>query len=418
MILTYRAQKQQFYYRCRFSTPLYAHRDRQETITSNTVFYNSKKSANIVYCILLEYFRSAKANDIFSTIKVHGVTIAQISKDCQVMMNSDYARYHGGYLLGANELCDHIQIDESKFGKRKYNRGSHIEGVWVFGMVEAIKTNETYLAYISEGQYEVRPKFKAGKAFVCTVPNRSAATLIPIIQAYCARGSVIRSDGWSAYSRLHPSDIIREDGSVVPADYSGYYFRRHQVVNHSINFATNDQVRGNETDGLIHTNVIEGLWTPMKRFIHPRNRTIKDCPGKLLEFMWRRENQGLGLITGMERCIREVQLVPTTNSSGASDDFITRADAWDEEQVETEEAQPYQHEDNYDSEVETDYDTDDEDWVPEEGSSNPYEGLTLAASFQPSPISNSVLGTRVNENQDTTTTTPIRHNTRPSRNNR
>jgi hypothetical protein len=119
----------------------------------------------------------------------------------------------------------------------------------------------------------------------------------------------------------------------------------------------------------------------------------------------------------MERCIREVQLVPTTNSSGASDNFITRADAWDEEQVETEEAQPYQHEDNYDSEVETDYDTDDEDWVPEEGSSNPYEGLTLAASFQPSPSSNSVLGTRANENQDTTTT-PIRHNTRPTRNNR
>lgn len=418
MVLTYRTQKQQFYYRCRFSTPLYAHRDRQETITSNTVFYNSKKAVNVVYCILLEYFRSAKANDIFNSIKVHGVTIASISKDCQAMMNSDYVRYHGSYLLGANELCDHIQIDESKFGKRKHNRGAHVEGVWVFGMVEAIKTDETYFAYISDGQYEERPKYKAGKAFVCTVPNRSAATLLPIIQAYCARGTVIRSDGWSAYSRLHPSDIIREDGSTVPANYSGFYFRRHQVVNHSINFATEDQVRGNETEGLIHTNVIEGLWTPMKRFIHPRNRTVKDCPGKLLEFMWRRENQGLGLITGMERCIREVQLVNTPNSGGVLEDLITRAEAWGEEQVEVEEAQPFQYEDDYDSEVETDDDTDDEDWVPEEGSSNPYEGLTLASSFQPSTVSDGVLDDNVDSEQATsaTTTTSIRHNTRPSRN--
>ncbi|KAG2228631.1 hypothetical protein INT48_001335 [Thamnidium elegans] len=304
MALTYRAQKQQFYYHCRFSTPLYAHRDRQVTITSNTVFYNSKKTVNIVYCILLEYFRSAKANDIFSTIKVHGVTIAQISKDCQAMMNSDYVRYH-------------------------------------------------------------------------------------------------------------------EDGSVVPADYSGFYFRRHQVVNHSINFATEDQVQGNQTEGLIHTNVIEGLWTPIKRFIHPRNRTIKDCPGKLLEFMWRRENQGLGLKTGMERCIREVQLVNTPNSGGVSPDLITRAQAWDEEQVEVEEAQPFQHEDDYDSEVETDYDTDDEDWVPEEGSNNPDEGLTLASSFQPSSVSDSTLDIPVNEEQNLTTTTiPTRHNTRRSRSRR
>ncbi|KCZ77845.1 hypothetical protein H311_01137, partial [Anncaliia algerae PRA109] len=29
-----------------------------------------------------------------------------------------------------------VQLDESKFGKRKYNRGRRIEGVWVFGGVE------------------------------------------------------------------------------------------------------------------------------------------------------------------------------------------------------------------------------------------------------------------------------------------
>ena len=29
-----------------------------------------------------------------------------------------------------------VQIDESKFGKRKYHRGHHVEGQWVFGGIE------------------------------------------------------------------------------------------------------------------------------------------------------------------------------------------------------------------------------------------------------------------------------------------
>lgn len=418
MVLCFRVQKNQYYYRCRYPYPRNAHRDRQETITSNTVFYNSKKSVNIVYSVLLEYFRSAKIIDITNTHKIHRSTVSQIARDCQSMMHSDYVRYHGDYLLGTNELCDHIQIDESKFGKRMNNRGVHTEGVWCFGLVEALRTNETYRSYVGNGVYVLKPKFKAGRAFVCTVPNRSAATLIPIIQAYCARGSVIRSDGWAAYSSLHPSDVIREDGSAVPADYTGYFFARHEVVNHSLNFATEDQVRGNQTEGLIHTNVIEGLWSPMKRFIHPRHRTAKDCPGKLLEFLWRRENQGVGLIVGMERCIREVKLDASSTSSEEIDNLITRAQAWNEEQVEETDLQPFQYEDDYDSEAESEFDTDDEDWVPAPGSTNPDEGLTLDPSFQPS----------INRSSNTTITSstahvsppslPVRHNTRPSRSNR
>ena len=38
--------------------------------------------------------------------------------------------------IGGNNAI--VEIDESKFGKRKYNRGHRVEGVWVVGAVERI----------------------------------------------------------------------------------------------------------------------------------------------------------------------------------------------------------------------------------------------------------------------------------------
>ena len=55
-----------------------------------------------------------------------------------------------------------VEIDESKFGRREYNRGRWQEGHWVFRGVERI----------------------TGRAFMVEVGQRDAATLIPIIQQY------------------------------------------------------------------------------------------------------------------------------------------------------------------------------------------------------------------------------------------
>ena len=34
------------------------------------------------------------------------------------------------------KIDERVQIDESKFGKRKYNPGRRVEGQWVFGGIE------------------------------------------------------------------------------------------------------------------------------------------------------------------------------------------------------------------------------------------------------------------------------------------
>ena len=55
----------------------------------------------------------------------------------------------------------HVEIDESKFGKRKYYRGKRVKGQWVFGGRE---TNDK------------------SKVFMAPIKKRNAKTLLPIIE--------------------------------------------------------------------------------------------------------------------------------------------------------------------------------------------------------------------------------------------
>ena len=73
-----------------------------------------------------------------------------------------------------------MEIDECKFGRRKYNRGRAVEGHWVFGGMER----------------------GGGDSFLVEVAQRDAATLLPIIAQYVRPGTVVYSDKWSAYNRL------------------------------------------------------------------------------------------------------------------------------------------------------------------------------------------------------------------------
>ena len=68
-----------------------------------------------------------------------------------------------------------VEIDELKFGKRKYRRGLQVEGRWVF---------------------RGREKNYKSKIFMVPVDNRKKKTLIPIIQKYIKPGSIIHSDCW------------------------------------------------------------------------------------------------------------------------------------------------------------------------------------------------------------------------------
>ena len=67
-----------------------------------------------------------------------------------------------------------VQIDESKLGHRKYNRGRWLEGWWIFGAIQ-------------DGSEDFR-------VIVCPNNERSWEALKPIIMQHIAPGTMIVSD--------------------------------------------------------------------------------------------------------------------------------------------------------------------------------------------------------------------------------
>jgi len=153
-----------------------------------------------------------------------------------------------------------VELDESKFGKRKYNKGHHVEGVWVFGGVE--HTDER-------------------KVFLRVVERRDAQTLRTVILKHVRQGSIVVTDFWRGYLGLEELGYV------------------HLRVNHSETFV--DAETGACTDSIV------GTWAGVKRKIPVRNRTT--CiEENLWEFIWRRRHSNdlwKGFLEALEEVIYE-----------------------------------------------------------------------------------------------------------------
>jgi hypothetical protein len=145
-------------------------------------------------------------------------------------------------MIGGREIK--VEIDECKIAKRKYNRGHVIKGAWAFGGVE--RTSQRGL-------------------FVEVVPDRTAQTLSEVIQRRIHPESIILPDCWRGYTQLSNMGFT------------------HMTVNHSKNFL--DPITQT------HTNGIEATWSAIKRAIAIRNRNKDSVEGKVLTFIWIRQNR-------------------------------------------------------------------------------------------------------------------------------
>jgi IS1 family transposase len=120
-------------------------------------------------------------------------------------------RLYALYIADSNELSGGInpdgtskivEIDESLFFKRTYNRGRLINGQWFKAGVERVSK----------------------KTFIVPVENRNTETILSVILEDVLPGTLIYTDNWRAYS----SALSRVNGFG------------HETVNHSHNFVNPD----------------------------------------------------------------------------------------------------------------------------------------------------------------------------------
>jgi len=157
-------------------------------------------------------------------------------------MCSKYFERYPIQLGGPSRGC---QIDESQFvHKVKHHRGRAPQSdVWVFGITD-IATQPSV-------------------GYMTIVGDRSASTLLPIIQNVVRAGSIIHGDQWRGYYNLQ-----RDSGLV------------HSTVNHSLHFV--DPSTG------VHTQNIESYWNKHKSRIKAMKGVCRNMLQSYLnEYMWR-----------------------------------------------------------------------------------------------------------------------------------
>ena len=116
------------------------------------------------------------------------------------------------------------------------------------------------------------------------VPDRSAQTLLPILQQHLHSGTIVHSDEWAAYNRVQQLRQVSH----------------HETVNHSLHFV--DPVTG------VHTQNIESYWNRAKtKFKRMKGVHESMLPSYLDEFMWR-ERHGKSASTAFASLCRDIAL--------------------------------------------------------------------------------------------------------------
>lgn len=208
------------------------------SIYKNTVFQSCKVDV-IAYLKVIDLYLHFLPLEL-----IHRITMISKDRIGKMINNFNHIDIYLNYLnnLKFGGTGNIIEIDESKFGKRKYNKGHRVEGVWVFGAVER----------------------RSRRIFLIPIRKRTRNFLENIMFRFIHPYSIIYSDCWKSYARLN------------------FFYLAHKTVNHSKEFVNKEEN--------VHTNTIEGNWSGIKRNIPFRNRTNNLVRVFLLRYMLYRNN--------------------------------------------------------------------------------------------------------------------------------
>ena len=210
-------------------------------IWENTIFYKTKIKKTIILRVIELWLNKVNGSSIAFVLRIDKKTVYRIMKKLSTHLVPNY--YDNIQSIGGRSTI--VEIDESKFGKRKYHRGHTLEGVWVLGMVE--RTNQRRIILIA-------------------VDNRTKTTLEEKIKKHVSEESQLYTDCWKGYTGLSNLNF------------------GHQNVNHSETFV-------NPEDNT-HTNTIEGNWAAIKMQTPIRGRKKTKVNLFLVRYMLLRNEEG------------------------------------------------------------------------------------------------------------------------------
>jgi transposase-like protein len=196
---------------------------KRANIWRDTVFYRTRLSKIKVLQIIELWMNNMSMNNITYVLRLSSRKVVwRVLKNVSRILVPRYE--DANIAIGGNDII--VEIDESKFGERKYNRGHHVEGVWALGMVE--RTPERKIKLV-------------------VVDDRSRNTFKEKIVRNLSKESIVYTDCWKGYNGLDDT------------------FSGHKTVNHSVGFK--DATTGT------HTNTIERCWSGIKMNVPLRGRT-------------------------------------------------------------------------------------------------------------------------------------------------
>ncbi len=204
-----------------------------QSAAKNTFFSNSKlglqKCILLTYCWAHDYTYRQMRNECHSINDIEEERLSQkILSDWNNYLREvsvialDTLYVPQGKIGGPGRI---VEIDESKFGKRKFNQGKRVEGTWLLGMIDIGTKEEPN----SDGPFRLE---------ICPDNKRTKDALLPLIKKHVYPGTIIRTDCWAAYD-LSDEDYI------------------YETVNHSLYYK--DPITG------VYTNHNESNWRPLKR---------------------------------------------------------------------------------------------------------------------------------------------------------
>ncbi|KCZ81132.1 hypothetical protein H312_01424 [Anncaliia algerae PRA339] len=115
------ANKKQFTLKCSWKSC----RTKVSAI-KNSFFKSSKLNVSKSLKIIYLWSLGVPLKSISEIFKMATSSLSRFFKKLNKILELNY--YKSLPKLGGDDII--VEIDESKFGKRKYNRGHHVEGVW------------------------------------------------------------------------------------------------------------------------------------------------------------------------------------------------------------------------------------------------------------------------------------------------